>query len=103
MDYERRPYWPDDMENAQWLELLHPFTAVKNLRLGNELVQRAAPALRELTGEMVTEVLPALQNIILHEPGPSGPVQDIIGQFVDARHVAGCYMPSEAKGDHFRR
>ena len=77
--------WPDDIENSQWLELLHPFAAVKDLYISSEFVPRILPALQELTGERVTEVLPALQTLFLDEPLASGPVQDIIVQFVDAR------------------
>jgi hypothetical protein len=77
--------WQDD---SQWLELLHPFTAVKDLYISQEFVPRILPALQELTGEKVTEVLPALQTLFLDEPLASGPVQDIIVQFVDARRRA---------------
>ena len=33
--------WQDDTENAQWMELLQPFTAMKNLYLGFRTVYRA--------------------------------------------------------------
>jgi hypothetical protein len=81
--------WQDDIENSQWLELLHPFTAVKELYIPPEIVPRILPALQELTGERVTEVLPALQTLFLDEPLTSGPVQDIIVQFVATRQLAG--------------
>jgi hypothetical protein len=83
-----RLYWQDDIESSQWLELFHPFTAVKDLHLSHELVPRIAPVLQELVGERVTEVLPALQALFLEEPIPSGPVQEAIGQFVAARKLA---------------
>ena len=82
-------HWQDDIESSQWLELFYPFTAVKDLYLFREFVPRIAPVLQELVGERVTEVLPALQNLFLEEPLPSGHVQEIIGQFVDARQLAG--------------
>ena len=82
-------HWQDDIENSQWLELLHPFTAVKDLYISQEFTPRIAPALQELVGERVTEVLPALQTLFLEEPLPSGPVQETIGQFVAARQLAG--------------
>ena len=82
--------WPDDIENSQWLELLHPFAAVKDLYISLEFVPRILPALQELIGERATEeVLPALQTLFLDEPLASGPVQDIIVQFVTARQLAG--------------
>jgi len=56
-------HWQDDIENAQWLEILRPFTSVKDLVLSGQLVQLVAPALGEPIGERATEELPALQNI----------------------------------------
>jgi hypothetical protein len=92
-----RLQWQDDVERSQWLELLHPFTAVKDLYITSEFTPRIAPALQELVRERVTEVLPALQNLFLEEPVPSGPVQEIIGQFVAARRqLAVIPLPSLA-------
>jgi len=90
--YENRfskPQWRDDMENTQWLELLYPFFAVKDLVLSEKLVQLIAPALQDLTEERVTEVLPALQNLVLQGPEASGPVEDAIGRFIAARQLSG--------------
>jgi hypothetical protein len=83
------PRWHDNIENSQWLELLHPFIAVKSLYISQEFVPRIARALEELVGERVSEVLPALQTLILQGTLPSGPVQQAIGQFVAARQFAG--------------
>ena len=80
-----QPCHQDDIENSQWLELLHPFTAVKNLYLSQKLAPRIAPALQELVGERVNEVLPALQSIFWEELHPSGVVPEGIRQFVKAR------------------
>ncbi|KAF8485882.1 hypothetical protein DFH94DRAFT_808071 [Russula ochroleuca] len=80
-------YWQDNVENMLWLELLHPFTAVKNLYLSKQVAPRIVPALQELVGDRTTEVLPTLLNIFLERPQPSGPVQEGIGQFVATRQV----------------
>ncbi len=48
-----------------------------------------APALQELIGERVTEVLPALQTLFLEEDHLLGPVQEAIGKFVATRQLAG--------------
>jgi hypothetical protein len=80
--------WQDDFENSQWLEFLHPFAAVKSLYISRRLAQRIAPALQELVGEGVTEVLPALKTLFFEEPLPSGRVKKAIGQFVAARQLA---------------
>ena len=78
------------MENNQWLELLHPFTSVKNLYLSQNLTMRIAPSLQELAADRgrVTDVLPALQNLFLKRP-QSGPIQDAVKQFVAARQLSG--------------
>jgi hypothetical protein len=82
------PHWQDDIEHSQWLELLHPFTAVKDLHISPTFLPRIVPALQELVGERVTEVLPALRTLFLDEPLASRPVQEIIEQFVAARQLA---------------
>jgi hypothetical protein len=81
------PDWKDDIENTEWLDLLLPFTAVKNLYLSKKFSPRIAPALQELTGERTTEVLPALQNVLLKGFQPSEPVQEGIVQLISARRL----------------
>ena len=83
-----RSDWQDDIENSQWLEVLHPFATVKNLYISREFTPRIAPVLKELVGETVTEVLPALQTLFLEEPSPSGLVQEAIEQFIAVRRLA---------------
>jgi hypothetical protein len=80
--------WQDNTESVQWLELLHQFTALKGLYLSQEIAPYIAPALQELVKERETEVLPALQSLFLEELHPLGPVQEAIGQFVDARQLS---------------
>ena len=84
-----RPVWPDDIENTQWLELLHPFPAVKNLYLSKEIALCIAPALQELVEGTTTETLPRLQNIFLEGLQLWGPVPEGIEQFVTARQLSG--------------
>ena len=81
------PNWKDDIENAEWLDLLLPFTAVKNLYLSKQFSPRIAPALLELTGGRTTEVLPALQNVLVEGYQPSEPVQEGITQLISARRL----------------
>jgi hypothetical protein len=82
-------YCQDNVENTLWLELLHPFTAVKNLYLSEEVAQHIVPALQELVGGRATEVLSTLQNIFLEGLEPSGPIWEGIGQFVSGRQFTG--------------
>jgi hypothetical protein len=82
--------WKSDaIENTLWLQLLLPFTAVKNLYLSKEFAPGIAATLQELVGDRITEVLPSLQNIFVKRLEPSGPFQKNIGQFVAARQISG--------------
>jgi hypothetical protein len=78
-----------DIEHDQWPEFFHPFSAVKNLYLSEEIAPSVARALQELSVESVTEVLPALQNIFLEGLQPLGPVEEAIGTFTAARQLHG--------------
>ena len=77
--------WEDDIETTKWLELLLPFTVVKNLYLSRPISPRIALALQELTGGRTTEVLPALRNVFLEGFQSSEPVYEGIAQFIIAR------------------
>ncbi len=79
--------WRDGIENIEWLELLLPFTAVKNLYLPKRFAPRIAPALQEYTGGGTTEVLPSLQNLYLEGFQPSESVPEDIERFISARQL----------------
>jgi hypothetical protein len=85
----RRPDWQDDIESSQWLEFFQPFAATKELYISSEFTPRIAPALKELAGDGVIQVLPALQTLFFEEPFPPRPIQEAIEQFVAARQLAG--------------
>jgi hypothetical protein len=94
--YIKSEYWDfpsnDDIENRLWLEFLHPFTAVKDLYISWKFTPSIASALQELSGERATEVLPALQSLFLGQHTSEDlrvQVEESIGQFVSARHLAG--------------
>jgi len=79
--------WKDDIENADWLDLLRPFTVVKDLYLSKQFAPRIARALQELTGGRTTDLLLTVQNLLLQGFQPSGSDQEIEGirQFISAR------------------
>ena len=77
----------DAIENTLWLQLLLPFTAVRNLYLSNEFAPIIAAALQELVGARITEVLPSLQNIFVEGLEPSGPFQDNIMKLVATQQL----------------
>ncbi len=81
-------YLQDDIENSQWLDIFSSFTAVKDLCLGQDIMTYIAPALQELVGERVTEVLPSLQRLSFG-PKQSTPVEEAIRQFAAARRLSG--------------
>ena len=80
-------YWGGDIDNSSWLELLHPFSTVKNLYLSEAIAPRTVRALQELVVGRVTEVLPTLQNVFIEELQPLGPVQEAVEKFVAARQA----------------
>jgi hypothetical protein len=82
--------WQNDaIENDLWLELLLPFTAVKNVYLSQVFAPGLTAALQELVGARIAEVLPSLQNIFVEELEPWEPFQENIGQFASARRRSG--------------
>ena len=80
--------WHDDIENSEWLQLLQPFTAVKNLYLAEEYAPHIVPALQEVVGERVAEVLPALESLFLEDSYQLGPVWEAVEQLVAVRRLS---------------
>jgi hypothetical protein len=58
---------PVNMDDTQWLELFQSFTAVRTLRISDNMQSLVVSALRGLSGESATQMLPALEK--LHIPG----------------------------------
>jgi hypothetical protein len=81
--------WYEDREHSHWIELLQPFTSVKDLVISKDLVRLVAPALQGLGQKSVTGVLPKLQNLFLNDPQPSMAVQEAVRQFIAARQLSG--------------
>ena len=80
--------WKDDIQHIEWLGLLLPFTAVKNLYLSKKFAPRVAPVLQEMTVGGRTEVLSNLQNLYLEGFQPSESVEEGIQRFISARQLA---------------
>ena len=62
---------------------------MKNLYLCGEVARCIVPALQELVGDRITEVLPNLENFFLEGFESLGSVEEGIGRFISAREVAG--------------
>jgi hypothetical protein len=78
-----------DNLNTRWMQLLLPFTTVKDLVIDKPIVLSVASSLQELVGERVAEILPALQNIYLEGFWSLGPVPEGIEKFIAARELSG--------------
>jgi len=83
--------WEDDpdMDPLQWLELFRLLISVQSLYVSERFMHRVVAVLKELTGEMAIEVLPALSSISFQGLQASGPVQDAVNPFVTARQQTG--------------
>jgi hypothetical protein len=80
-----------DTDDITWLELLHPFTAVKDLYLDNRSVLHLRPMLQKLTEERATYVLPALRRIFVQYYGQpeNAKAEGAIESFIAARQFYG--------------
>jgi hypothetical protein len=83
LDAERQ--W-DIEKKIQWLEILRPFTAVKNLYISKLVAPIIVSKLQGLVGRGTVEVLPVLQNIFVEGLQQCRPLQEL---FVDARQPSG--------------
>ena len=81
-------YWRESVVSSQWLELLHPITAVNDLYLSREFAPYIVPVLLWFIKEGMTELLPALQNLFSEKLLSPGPVEGSVRQFV-ARQPSG--------------
>jgi hypothetical protein len=86
--FSRKSTWQIGMEDMEWLELFRPFTAVRTLRISRDFLPLIVPALRELTGERATEVLPALDSLYLEDYRASRSKQQAIEPFIAARQYS---------------
>ena len=93
IDHRYLIWMNEAIEDRLWLQLLLPFTAVKNLFLSKDIAPGIADALQGLVGDKITEVLPSLRNIFVNWLEQSGSFQETIGQFVAARHLSGFNHP----------
>jgi hypothetical protein len=81
--------WREVMNNTQWLEILRPFTTVKNLYICQLLAPQIVSSLQELVDGGMIEVLPILQNIFIEGLRPSRPVRERIELLVSTRQLSG--------------
>ena len=83
-DLQLDPGWDDSVDDTDWLELLHPFTAVKKLQGSKQLAGHIALALDGVGREMIAEILPALISLSLEDQQVKS-----VEKFLDARQLSG--------------
>ncbi|KAH9161101.1 hypothetical protein EDB89DRAFT_766210 [Lactarius sanguifluus] len=76
------PLLPGD--GIRWLELFHPFTAVKALRVDSGISRHIPLAFNSVTEESVAEVLPALELLCLESE-----LVTAVEKFVSVRRITG--------------
>ena len=80
----------DTLWSWLWLELLRPFTSVKNLYLSDAIASCITHILQALHHRgRTTEVLPALENIFFEGIQPWKPIPEGIEKFISARQLSG--------------
>jgi hypothetical protein len=86
----RESAWKVEMDSTQWLELFHPFTAVRTLRISGMLRPLIVSSLQGLAGELAITVLPALDSLYLqwYKPFQAGSEQQAIEAFIAARQIS---------------
>jgi hypothetical protein len=75
--------WEDYVDNPQWLEIFHAFSALQHMRIPPTLGEIIGSALQELTGERVMDALPMLRHLYL--PSSSEATQQAIQPFISSR------------------
>jgi hypothetical protein len=90
--------WEDYVDNPQWLEIFHAFSALQHMRIPPKFGEVIASALQDLTGERVMDALPMLHHLYL--PFSSASTQQAIQPFISSRqrsnhpvtvHLTGTY------------
>jgi len=76
--------WQETVDDPDWLGLLRPFVSVKSLYMSDRLGSIVGEVLEKVTGERVTEVLPALKNLFIKGIWPS---EETMPTFVSARQL----------------
>jgi hypothetical protein len=85
IDWSGIPCLWEGTDDIGWLPLLHLFTSVRTWLVSTEFAGHIARALEDVTGEMVTELLPALNLLCLE-----GLPRSSVAEFCAARQLSGC-------------
>ena len=78
----------ESVNPRHWLEFFQPFTNLQNLYVSRKVWSQLAPALRCLTAESATKVLPQLRALFLEELEKFGEMWESIESFIAARWLS---------------
>jgi hypothetical protein len=81
--------WHDEVDRAQWRELLRPFSNVNTLHVDEGLAGEISRSLRSEDGEMPLEILPNLLELECLGTGSTNAFSDAFTPFVNERQAAG--------------
>jgi hypothetical protein len=101
IDVDGMPYnWVDICDDMMWHELLLPFIGVKKLRFGSLLTFELSRALNSVTGGLVLELLPELQELEL-KLNAIDQAKNAISVFAETRESVG--RPVQLRVPHILR
>ena len=101
IDVDGMPYyWVDICDDMMWHELLLPFIGVKKLRFGSLLTFELSRALNSVTGGLVLELLPELQELEL-KLNTIDQAKNAISVFAETRESVG--RPVQLRVPHILR
>ncbi|KAI0245644.1 hypothetical protein BJV78DRAFT_1158471 [Lactifluus subvellereus] len=89
VEHNRSSELHNEVDRAQWRELLRPFSNVKTLRVPKELVGELSRSLRSEDGEMPLELLPNLKEV---KCSGGIPTHNKFIPFINERRDAGCLV-----------
>jgi hypothetical protein len=85
-EHSQSSEWHNEVDRAQWRQLLMPFSNLNTLHVQDELVERIAHSLQTDNGEPPPELLPNLKEL---EYSGGDDARDAFTPFIDERQVAG--------------
>jgi len=85
VDDLQHPQWGPTAEDFLWLDILHPFSTVKELTVDENILTPVAYTLKEVVKERITGIFPAIQEVSIGEHLPSRPVLRAFENFGSAR------------------
>ncbi|KAH9059955.1 hypothetical protein EDB87DRAFT_680714 [Lactarius vividus] len=91
----RQPSWEGGLFNGQWLELINPFTGIKQLQVSGNLSTHIVRALQQRHTRREI-VLPALKKLYIPQPWPRhASLREAVVSFMISHRLSGNRIPVE--------